>query len=80
MINGKQFTIMWHVDGLKLSHVDAKEVDSTIEWIKSIYGTDMRVSRGKKYDYLGMDLDYSVPGEVNLTMVDYLKRVITEFP
>jgi hypothetical protein len=27
-----------------------------------------------------MDLDYSVPGEVNITMVDYLKRVITEFP
>jgi hypothetical protein len=27
-----------------------------------------------------MDLDYSVPGEVKITMVDYLKRVITEFP
>jgi hypothetical protein len=27
-----------------------------------------------------MDLDYSVPGEVKIKMVDYLKRVITEFP
>jgi hypothetical protein len=43
MINGKQFTITWHVDYLKLSHMDAKEVDSTIEWLKSIYGMDMRV-------------------------------------
>jgi hypothetical protein len=60
--------------------VDVKEVDKTIEWLKSIYGEDMRVSRGKKHDYLGMDLDYSVPGEVKITMVDYLKRVITEFP
>jgi hypothetical protein len=30
MINGKQFTITWHVDDLKLSHVDVKEVDKTI--------------------------------------------------
>jgi hypothetical protein len=47
MVNGKQFTITWHVDYLKLSHVDAKEVDSTIEWLKSIYGAEMRVSREK---------------------------------
>jgi hypothetical protein len=40
----------------------------------------MRISRGNRHDYLGMDLDYSVPGEVPVTMVDYLKRVITEFP
>jgi hypothetical protein len=55
-------------------------VDDTITWLKSIYGEDMRVSRGKKHDYLGMDLDYSVQGEVKVTMIDYLKRVITEFP
>jgi hypothetical protein len=80
VINGKQFTITWHVNDLKLSHVDTKVVYDTITWLKSIYGEDMRVSRGKKHDYLGMDLDYSVPGEVKVTMVDYLKRVITEFP
>jgi hypothetical protein len=70
------------VDDLKLSHVDANVVDNTITWLKSIYGEDMRVSRGKKHDYLGMDLDYSVLGEVKVKviMVDYLKRVITEFP
>jgi hypothetical protein len=80
VINGKQFTITWHVEDLKLSHVDSKVVDDTITWIKSIYGEDMRVSRGKKHDYLGMDLDYSVQGEMKVTMIDYLKRVITEFP
>jgi hypothetical protein len=79
VINGKQFTIKWHVDDLKLSHVHVKVIYDTITWLKSIYGEDMRVSLGKKHDYLGMDLDYSVPGEVKVTMVDYLKRVITEF-
>jgi hypothetical protein len=80
MIHGKQFTITSHVDDLKLSHVEVKEVDKTIEWLKSIYRVEMRISRGKKHDYLGMDLYYSIPGEVQVTMVDYLKRVITEFP
>jgi hypothetical protein len=37
------------------------------------------VSRGKKHDYLGMDLDFSVPGEVSVTMIDYLKGVIQDF-
>jgi hypothetical protein len=45
------------VEDLKLSHVDTKVVDDTITWLKSIYGEDVRVSRGKKQDYLGMDLD-----------------------
>jgi hypothetical protein len=79
-INGKKFTITWHVDDLKLSHVDIEAVDEMISWLKSIYGEDMRVSHGKTHDYLGMDLDYLIPGKVQVTMVDYLKRVITEFP
>ena len=39
----------------------------------------IRISRGKKDDYLGMDLDYSVPGKVNITMVYDLKKVIKGF-
>jgi hypothetical protein len=80
MVNEKQFTITWHVDDLKLSHVDLSEVTIMIKWLKSIYGQDIRVSHGKKNDYLGMDLDFSVPGEVSVTMIDYLKGVIQDFP
>ena len=32
MVNGKQLTITWHVDDLKVSHVDSKVVDGFIEW------------------------------------------------
>ena len=38
------------------------------------------MSRGKKHDYLGMYLNFSVPGEVRVTMVDYLKKVIVDLP
>lgn len=30
MINGKQCTILWHVDDLKLSHEDPKVLDEVI--------------------------------------------------
>jgi hypothetical protein len=78
IVAGTQFTVTWHVDDLKLSHVSSDKVTNTIEWLKSIYGQDMRVSRGKKHDYLGMDLDYSNEGEVKITMINYLKEAIVK--
>ena len=61
-------TIVWHVDDLKISHVDANEVTEVIDWLKGIYGDNMRVSRGKVHDYLGMILDFSHKGECRITM------------
>ena len=39
----------------------------------------MNESYGKKHDYLGMDLDLSVDGEVRVIMMDYLKIIVSEF-
>lgn len=47
-INGYQMTICWHVDDLKISHKDEKEVTKIKEWLRSIYG-NVTVSRGKKH-------------------------------
>jgi hypothetical protein len=80
VINGKQFTVVWHVDDIKMSHADEKEVCRLITWLKSVYGEDIRVSRGKVHDYLGMTLDFTNKVEVKITMIDYLKRVINDFP
>ena len=62
-INGKQFTVVWHVDDLKVSHKDKREVDKFIEFIKTKYEDvnigKVKTSRGKVHKYLGMVLDYS---------------------
>ena len=79
MINGKQMTITWHVDDLKISHLDEMEVTRIIEWFKGIYGK-VRVSRGKKHDYLGMNLDFTEKGKLRISMVPFLKKVVEEFP
>ena len=36
--------------------------------------------RGKLHKYLGMKLDFWDPGELRVTMVDYLKGVLEDFP
>jgi hypothetical protein len=58
MIDGKQMTLIWHVDDLKVSHVDAFELTKFASYLSTIYG-GLAVHRGKKHDYLGTDLDYS---------------------
>jgi hypothetical protein len=39
----------------------------------------MTVSRGKIHKYLGMTLDYRVPGQVKITMLDYDDEILAAF-
>jgi hypothetical protein len=39
----------------------------------------MTVSQGKIYKYLGMMLDYSVPGQVKITILDYVNEILAAF-
>ncbi len=82
IINGKQFTIAFHVDDLKLSHMETKVVDSVIEKLDEEFGKEapLTKSRGKVHEYLGMTLDFSKPGELTVDMVDYTKTVIAGMP
>ena len=40
----------------------------------------MHGSRGKRHDYLGMWIDYSILGEVRISMEEYLRGVLDDFP
>jgi hypothetical protein len=79
MVNGKQLTVTWHVDDLKISHMDKNVVSSLILHLESLYG-EMTGSRGKRHDYLGMWLDYSKKGEVQISMEEFLRGVLDDFP
>ena len=74
--SGEQFTIVFHVDDLKISH------STIIPKFESIYATigPMAVHRGKVHHYLGMAMDIRVQGEVQITMYDYIKKVIDSLP
>jgi hypothetical protein len=82
----KQMIIRFHVDYCKLSHRKKKCMDTVIEYLRQEYesifedGTGaMTVSRGKIHKYLGMTLDYTVCGQVKITMFNYVDEIITAF-
>jgi hypothetical protein len=81
-IKNKQQTIRFHVDDLKSSHVDSKVNDEFLEWANDKYGRHGKVvaTRGKVHEYLGMKFDFSQEGEVLISMAEYMKKLIDEFP
>jgi hypothetical protein len=81
-INGKQCTILWHVDDLKLSHVDQGVLEDIADKINAKYGqqTPIVIHRGKIHDYLGMTIDYSEEGKVKFMMFDYVEGILDEAP
>jgi hypothetical protein len=80
IVNGKQMTVTFHVDDLKVSHVEEFELSKMIIWLGKKYGNKLVVHRGDVHDYLGMDLDYSETGVVILSMNQQLEKVFTNFP
>ena len=62
-----------------MSHVHPKEVTKFMEWIWGIYG-ELRITRGKVHKYLDMPLNFQTPVEPRVTMVEYLKGVLEDFP
>jgi hypothetical protein len=82
MIDGKQCTIIWHVDDLKMSHVKQSVLEDVADRLNAKYGqeTPLVMHRGKVHDYLGMTIDYSEDGKVKFIMTDYVQGILDETP
>ena len=80
IVDRHQLTVVWHVDDLKISHQNENVVMRMITWLRKTYevlfddgnGT-MTVHRGKIHEYLGMSLDFTTDGQVQVTMFNYIK-------
>ena len=81
-IDGKQCTVLWHVDDLKISHIENDVVTDVISQLDDEFGKEapITVTRGKVHDYLGMTIDYSKKGKVKITMMDYIQDLLKELP
>jgi len=81
-INGKQCTAIWHVDDIKISHVEQEALDNIADELGHRYGkeTPLTVHRGTVHDYLGMTVDYSEDGKVKFIMRDYVEGLLDEAP
>ena len=65
-IDGKQCTILWHVNDFKISHTDANIVTEIINKLKVEVGKygKLTVPRGNMHNYPGIPIDYSKKGKV----------------
>jgi hypothetical protein len=73
-------TITWHVDDLKVSHIDPYQITKFASYLASIYGENLVVHRVKVIDYLGMDLNFANEGVAQILMITYTTQVLTDFP
>jgi hypothetical protein len=37
IVNGKQMTLCWHVDDMKISHYQTQKVDDFVKWLRMMY-------------------------------------------
>ncbi len=80
IIDGHQMTVVFHVDDLKVSHKDEKQIDWFADELRKIYGEKLTVNKGEVHDYLGMMIDYSLDGKVQISMIKFIKKIFELFP
>jgi len=82
IINGKQCTVIWHFDDLKISHIEPNVVNDVIKKLEAKFGQEspLVTSQVKTIDYLGMCIDYMAKGKVKILMYDYIDKMLTELP
>ena len=76
-IDGKQCTIAWYVDDMKISHADPKVVSTIIDKIELKFDK-MTVTRGREHVFLGMKIRYTGERTAVITMRQYLEEALAE--
>ena len=86
IVNGEQLTAIWHVDDVKLSHKDPAVVTHMVQWFKRKYATlpdnttgDTEVTRGKIHEFIGITLDFTKKGKVQIVMDKFIRGLIDDF-
>ena len=81
-VNGKQLTVAWHVDDLKVSHQDETALDEFIAMMEEEFGkeTPLTIARGPIQEYLGMTLDFTEKGKVVVKMSAYITNMLKDAP
>ena len=80
VVDGSQMTVVWHVDDLKISHMQRSKIDGLLAFLKGKYGEGIVVHEGPIQDYLGVDHDYGEKGVVKMSMMKHIKKIFEDFP
>jgi histone deacetylase 1/2 len=75
VVNGKQQTLVVHVDDMLITAENEEAIDNIIKQIGEKYN-NLSIYRGRKLDYLGMTFDFSENGKVKVTMNGYIQDLL----
>ena len=79
VIEGKQCTILWHVDDFKVSHPNKTVVCQAIAYLEERYGK-MDVKHGPEQTFVEMDINFLQSGEVKFYMKGHVESAIDDSP
>ena len=71
-------TILLYVDDLLITSNTKSEVNAVADTLRNKYG-GVTFYVGLQHDYLGIHWDFSVPGEVTLSMDGYIKNILKKY-
>ena len=61
-VYGHQQTVTWHVDDVKVSHINPKANEEFCNWCEKLYGGtkegNVKIVKGKVHNYLGMKVEF----------------------
>jgi len=75
-----QHTVLFYVDDLMSSVAKAIVNDTFLKWLNTKYGKhgEVKATRGKRHEYLGMTIDFSTKGKVMIDMCDYIRNMLAD--
>ena len=64
MMSGRQCTVARYVNNIKITHENQRGLEDLLTLLNDEFGKEapLTITRGKIHDYLGMVIDYTVPG------------------
>ena len=79
IVDGKQMTIAWLIDGLTVSHHNPLKVDALTDLLESIC-VEITIKYGQVNNHLRMMLDYKEKGKLKVSIVEYMDKVLWDSP
>ena len=64
-VNWSHMTVFWYMDNFKVYHKDGYYITRFATYLRDIYGAS-QASRSKVHNYLGMTLEYSQKGKIQV--------------
>jgi len=64
VIKGKQCTIIWHANDLKILHADKEVVKDILKQLATKFSAPLTTNRVKVLENLGMRIDYCKKGKI----------------